>query len=129
MAQTHQWTLFILLRTSLYCYRDESRTQSHKLHFLSAGFLSDITSTYNEAFYFSGAAIAVCACVLSLVPVFAPLRTRGPSEITDELGQKKRRPSFFERYVQRHVGVSKQETSDTSEVVEYLVVVDKVTTL
>lgn len=98
------------------CYRDESRTQSHKIRFLSAGFLSDVTSTYNEAFYFSGAAIAVCTCVLSLVQVFAPMRTRGPTEITDELGQ-------------RRFSVSKQDTSDTSELVECLVVVDKVTTL
>lgn len=97
------------------------------LYFFS-GFLSDITSTYNEAFYFSGASIAVCTCVLSLVPVFAPIRRLGPTEIkmkSDELEEKKRRPSFFEKYVQRYFRV----LEDPCEVVECLVVVDKVTTV
>ncbi|KAL9965736.1 hypothetical protein ACROYT_G029578 [Oculina patagonica] len=94
---------------------------------LIAGFLSEITSTYNEAFYFSGAAIAVCTCVLSLVPVFAPMRRPGPTEIkmkSDEFEERKRRPSFFEKYVQRYFSVSNE---DPCEVVEYLLVVDKVT--
>lgn len=96
---------------------------------LIAGFLSDVTSTYNEAFYFSGAAIALCTCVLSLVPVFAPMRTSELTEIkmaSDQLSEKKRRPSFFEKYVQRYFSVSDQEPCD---VVEYLLVVDKVTTV
>ena len=92
-----------------------------------AGFLSEITSTYNEAFYFSGAAIAVATCILSLVPIFAPMRKPGPTEIkmkSDELEERKRRPSFFEKYVQRYFSVSDGEPCD---VVEYLLVVDKVT--
>ena len=90
---------------------------------MTAGFLSEITSTYNEAFYFSGAAIAVCTCVLSLVPVFAPMRRPGATEIKMD-PDKKRRPSFFEKYVQRYFSVS---SDDSCEVVEYLLVVDKVT--
>ena len=95
--------------------------------FSFSGFLSDITNTYNEAFYFSGASIAVCTCVLSLVPVFAPMRRPGPTEIrmkSDELEEKQRRPSFFEKYVQRYFRVSEE---DPDEVVEYLVVFDKET--
>ena len=94
--------------------------------FSFSGFLSDITSTYNEAFYFSGASIAVCTCALSLVPVFAPMRRPGPTEIkmkSDELEQKKRRPSFFEKYVQRYFRASEEEY------IEYTVVVDKETAL
>ena len=49
------------------------------------GFLSEITSTYNEAFYFSGACIAMSTCVLSLVPVFAPMRRPGPIEDPGEV--------------------------------------------
>jgi len=92
-----------------------------------SGFLSDITSTYNEAFYFSGASIAVCTCVLSLVPVFTPMRRPGPTEVkmkSDELEGKKRRPSFLEKYVQRYFRVLQE---DPGEVVECLVVVDKET--
>ena len=93
-----------------------------------SGFLSDITSTYNEAFYFSGACIAVCACVLSLVPVFAPMRRPSPTEMkmkSDELEEKKRRPSFFEKYVQR--SDTRVSDDDPGEVIEYLLVVDKET--
>ena len=92
-----------------------------------SGFLSDITSTYNEAFYFSGACIALCACVLSLVPVFAPMRRPSPTEMkmkSKGIEEKKRRPSVFEKYVQRYFRVS---DDDASEVMEYLLVVDKVT--
>ena len=92
-----------------------------------SGFLSDITSTYNEAFYFSGACIAVCAFVLSLVPVFAPMRRPSPTEMkmkSKGIEEKKRRPSVFEKYVQRYFRVS---DDDASEVMEYLLVVDKVT--
>ena len=42
----------------------------------------------------------------------------------DGFKEKKRRPSFFERYVQRYFSVS---DGDSCEVVEYLLVVDKVT--
>lgn len=55
------------------------------------------------------------------------MRTRGPTEIkmtSGDLEQRKRRPSFFEKYVQRYFSVSEQEPC---EVVEYLLVVDKVT--
>ena len=58
---------------------------------LSTGFLSDVTNTYNEAFYFSGAAIAICSCALSLVPVFAPMEARRSEEIkiaSEELGER-----------------------------------------
>lgn len=58
---------------------------------LIAGFLSDVTNTYNEAFYFSGAAIAICSCALSLVPVFAPMEARRSEEIkiaSEELGER-----------------------------------------
>ena len=92
-----------------------------------SGFLSDITSTYNEAFYFSGACIAVCAFVLSLVPVFAPMRRPSPTEMkmkSKGIEEKKRRPSVFEKYVQKYFRVS---DDDASEVMEYLLVVDKVT--
>jgi len=95
--------------------------------FSFSGFLSDITSTYNEAFYFSGACIAVCTCALSLVPVFAPMRRPGPTEIkmkSDELEQKKRRPSFFEKYVQRYFRAAEE---DTGEYLDYIVVVDRET--
>lgn len=95
--------------------------------FLSTGFLSDITSSYNETFYFSGASIAICACILSLVPVFAPMRTSVPVEIkmtSNEIAEIKRRPSFFEKYVQRHFSASYQRPA---EVVEHLLVVDKIT--
>ena len=55
------------------------------------------------------------------------MRRPGPSEIkmkSDELEGKKRRPSFFEKYVQRYLRVSEE---DPGEVVECLVVVDKET--
>lgn len=69
----------------------------------------------------------MCTCVLSLVPVFAPMRKPGPSEIkmkSDEFEERKRRTSFFEKYVKRYFSVS---NGDPCEVVEYLLVVDKVT--
>ena len=44
---------------------------------------------------------------------------------SDELG-KKRRPSFFEKYVERYLSSSKPKPS---EVEEYLFVVDKITTV
>lgn len=93
---------------------------------LIAGFLSDITSTYNEAFYFSGAAIALCTGLLSFVPVLTPMRSPGVREMkmtSDELG-KKRRPSFFEKYVQRYLSSSEPKPSEFEE---YLFVVDKIT--
>ena len=55
------------------------------------------------------------------------MRRPGPSEIkmkSDEPEGKKRRPSFFEKYVQRYLTVSEE---DPGEVVECLVVVDKET--
>ena len=67
--------------------------------------------------------------MLSLVPVFAPMRRLDPTEIkmkSDEFEEKKRRPSFFEKYVQRYFRVSEE---DPCEFVEYVVVVDKVTTV
>ena len=54
------------------------------------------------------------------------MRSRGVKEMkmtSDELG-KKRRPSFFEKYVQRYLSSSEPEPS---EVEEYLFVVDKIT--
>lgn len=69
---------------------------------LLAGFLSEITSTYNEAFFFSGAAIAVCAGILSLVPVLTPMRRQGATEInmrSNLLREKKEIPSFFETHI------------------------------
>ena len=89
----------------------------HMLRFVSAGFLSDVTSTYNEAFFFSGAAIALCTCVLSLVPVFSLIRTRVPTEIkmtSDNRGERER--IMFKCFEQ-----------EPCEVVEYFVVVDRVT--
>jgi len=55
------------------------------------------------------------------------MRRPGRTEIkmkSDELDEKKRRPSFFEKYVQRYFRVSEE---DPCEVVECLMVVDKET--
>ena len=55
------------------------------------------------------------------------MRRPGATEIKmdpDKLEEEKRRPSFFEKYVQRYFSVS---SDDSFEVVEYLLVVDKVT--
>ena len=54
------------------------------------------------------------------------MRSRDVKEMkmtSDELG-KKRRPSFFEKYVQRYLSSSEPKPS---EVEEYLFVVDKIT--
>lgn len=56
------------------------------------------------------------------------MRSYGAEEMkmtSDELG-KKRRPSFFEKYVERYLSSSKPKPS---EVEEYLFVVDKITTV
>ena len=114
MFDTIFWLLFL------------SSSLRHQNYFVFSGFLSDITSSYNEAFYFSGAAIALCTGLLSFVPVLTPMRSRDVKEMkmtSDELG-KKRRPSFFEKYVQRYLSSSEPEPS---EVEEYLFVVDKIT--
>lgn len=69
---------------------------------LIAGFLSEITSTYNEAFFFSGGMIAVCACILSLVPVLTPMRQHGVTEIkmrSNSFLEKKEIPLFVETHV------------------------------
>lgn len=69
---------------------------------LIAGFLSEITSTYNEAFFFSGGMIAVCACILSLVPVLTPMRQHGVTEIkmrSNSFREKKEIPLFVETHV------------------------------
>ena len=44
---------------------------------------------------------------------------------SDELEEKKRRPSFFEKYVQR--SDTRVSDDDPGEVIEYLLVVDKET--
>ena len=55
------------------------------------------------------------------------MRRPGPTEMkmkSDELEEKKSRPSFFGKYVQRYFIVLED---DPGEVVEYLMVVDKET--
>jgi len=55
------------------------------------------------------------------------MRRPGPTEIkmkSDELEQKKRRPSFFEKYVQRYFRAAEE---DTGEYLDYIVVVDRET--
>ena len=70
--------------------------------FIFLGFLSEITSTFNEAFFFSGGMIAVCACILSLVPVLTPMRQHGVTEIkmrSNSFLEKKEIPLFVETHV------------------------------
>ena len=89
------------------------------------GFLSDITSTYHEAFYFSGATIAICACALSLIP--PPMKARLPAETnatSDEFGEEKWRPSCLKKFVCKHLIVLDKKCSEHEK---FLVDVDRET--
>lgn len=92
---------------------------------LIAGFLSDVTSTYHEAFYFSGATIAICACALSLIP--PPMKARlpaGTKATPDEFGEEKWRQSFLKKFVCKHFIVLDKKCSEHEK---FLVDVDRET--
>ena len=93
-----------------------------------AGFLSDITSSYHESFYFSGATVAACTCLLFVVPVFVPNYKRHGviEEVRMGESQEKSSKSILDRYVRRYFSVSQGEPCNAGE---YFIVVDKVSSV